>query len=1123
MTTQTTANASLSSTSSQSGSMHGGGAASVADGNQLAAQLAVQLLSLNTSVQGSVTQVDLVFSTTMARGAGYVYLTDGAVQTVIDRASGQPVIRVVGATETHKILASELQVSGSHVIAKVPGLTEGHTYNVYMDEGVLTSSALRSFGGLTVPGMAEFTVIDHGGPSVLAMELSTGVLGANAGAELTITFSEPVTELPAGALQAMNATIASLRPVGDGSIWKAALTASNAVSSTGNQVSLDLSQVRDAAGNAGGGTHLSSAYVIDDGALPTATIAMADAELLAGEQVELTITFSEPVAGLGPDALSAPHVTLSGPVTSDGGKTWTLTMAPNTPDLHATDLQLQLDLSKVVDTAGHAGAGSAVSAVYAVDTRVMDDLTGPTLESISFDGHALDASHDIVATIRFSEAVQAEGLLDALDADGAALSNLATSDGGRTWTVKLSTLDAQADPFIGSFDVSMELVRDAAGNIGTGSGESTSFAVNSLASQVFIYDSGVFENDDVVGNVQRYVTGFFFGEFGDPADAFTLTVGDQTIYNGEIDFFQYEGVLFWSYGGEEYWTEGEYDMVASIATSAGGTLQTTKHVSVDTTAPAIVESPSSGSTPTPLDVADGLVVVFDEAVYFSSGAPKLDLEITVGGIVSEVEIALSDAYLSADRKTLSIPANDHHLPPGATIAMWLPGLEDRAGNRVSAEGIFFETTGVFLDTEAPVAVRADAQWLGATTVGGEVDFSISFNETVSLTGDGSYFVNMNNGGQAEFLGLDANGRELHFRYTVDAGDGEIAKLGVADLGDLAGNVKDAFDNFLDSASVDFAVFGDVYGNFIEVDKTAPGALPVPGLAVESNTGALNDAITRVNAPIIRGSGAEPNAVVRIKIDGIDNDDLAYVDDNGDWEWEVPSSLDAGAHTLQFRQEDEVGLSSGEVALSLTIEAFGAPTLAASSDSGISDSDGITRDDTPTYSGAGAIGGHTIKLFANGVEVGESTARADGTWDITVGAGSALADGVYVITAKEVDGSGRQTDASGPTALVIDTAAPTSSSAVPSGANHTYSLSFNEKIVFAPGGKVDMVQNDELKTWFSASGSGWSKPQDNQLLFSMNALNGLFKMQLSANAIQDVAGNVAIIGSAHLEFDLGFSI
>ena len=54
------------------------------------------------------TSITLDFSTDMAAGSGSVIITDGAIQTVIARVTGEPTLRVVGATDTHTISASTL-------------------------------------------------------------------------------------------------------------------------------------------------------------------------------------------------------------------------------------------------------------------------------------------------------------------------------------------------------------------------------------------------------------------------------------------------------------------------------------------------------------------------------------------------------------------------------------------------------------------------------------------------------------------------------------------------------------------------------------------------------------------------------------------------------------------------------------------------------------------------------------------------------------------------------------------------------------------------------------------------------------------------------------------------------
>src|SRR5207237_5340734 len=67
-----------------------------------------------------------------------------------------------------------------------------------------------------------------------------------------------------------------------------------------------------------------------------------------------------------------------------------------------------------------------------------------------------------------------------------------------------------------------------------------------------------------------------------------------------------------------------------------------------------------------------------------------------------------------------------------------------------------------------------------------------------------------------------------------------------------------------------------------------------------------------------------------------------------------------------------------------------PDLAAASDSGASNSDNITNDTTPTFTGT-ALPGAAVTVFANGTLVGSGTANASGIYTITT---SPLADGTY---------------------------------------------------------------------------------------------------------------------------------
>ena len=95
-----------------------------------------------------------------------------------------------------------------------------------------------------------------------------------------------------------------------------------------------------------------------------------------------------------------------------------------------------------------------------------------------------------------------------------------------------------------------------------------------------------------------------------------------------------------------------------------------------------------------------------------------------------------------------------------------------------------------------------------------------------------------------------------------------------------------------------------------------------------------------------------------------------------------------------------------------------PDLVAASDTGWSDTDDITKDNTPTFTGT-AEAGSTASIYSGGTEVGSGVATG-GVYSITTT--SALADGLLDITATATNGVGTS-PASGALGVTIDTQAP----------------------------------------------------------------------------------------------------
>ncbi len=287
---------------------------------------------------------------------------------------------------------------------------------------------------------------------------------------MTITFSQAVSGFTNADLTLANGSLSAVSSSDGGVTWTATFTPTSNITDTSNLIVLDNSGVTNASGNGGVGTTDSNNYSIDT-QRPTATITVADAVLGIGQTTTVTVTFSEAVSGFDLSDLSVANGTLSNLASNDGGKTWTATLTPTVAITDPTNLVV-LDASLVNDAAGNAGAGIAISNNYALDAD------RPTA-TISVANPNLTVGQTTTVTFTFSEKVSGFDLDDLSVANGT-LSNLATSDGGKTWTATLTPTANLFDPsnFI-TLDTS--LVTDAAGNAGSGFSNSGNYAVNTVA------------------------------------------------------------------------------------------------------------------------------------------------------------------------------------------------------------------------------------------------------------------------------------------------------------------------------------------------------------------------------------------------------------------------------------------------------------------------------------------------------------------------------------------------------------------------------------------------------------------------------------------------------------------
>jgi Bacterial Ig-like domain/Bacterial Ig-like domain (group 3) len=134
------------------------------------------------------------------------------------------------------------------------------------------------------------------------------------------------------------------------------------------------------------------------------------------------------------------------------------------------------------------------------------------------------------------------------------------------------------------------------------------------------------------------------------------------------------------------------------------------------------------------------------------------------------------------------------------------------------------------------------------------------------------------------------------------------------------------------------------------------------------------------------------------------------------------TLPDGPYTLNLQAKDQAGNISN-LQYSFTLDTTVAvPTnldLLAASDSGSSNTDNITKINTPVIAGK-ADAGTTVQLLNGAQVVGQATANATGDWQITT---SSLSNGTVSLTAIASDVAGNLSVASAPIVLTIDSVQP----------------------------------------------------------------------------------------------------
>ncbi|WP_198781880.1 Ig-like domain-containing protein [Shewanella putrefaciens] len=183
-----------------------------------------------------------------------------------------------------------------------------------------------------------------------------------------------------------------------------------------------------------------------------------------------------------------------------------------------------------------------------------------------------------------------------------------------------------------------------------------------------------------------------------------------------------------------------------------------------------------------------------------------------------------------------------------------------------------------------------------------------------------------------------------------------------------------------------------------------------------------------------------------------------------------------------------------------------PDLAMASDSGISSTDNVTNDTTPTLTGS-AEANSTVTLTSIDGVLGTTTADGAGNWSFTP---LLTSNSVHNITATATDAAGNTGVASAALALTLDTQIPSITSSIPAGGAAAADTSVIFNLAFSESVNSLTMDDFALASTGTASGtiSSVSASSGTGVAITVNGISGTGSLKVghTASDIVDDAGN-----------------
>ncbi len=466
----------------------------------------------------------------------------------------------------------------------------------------------------------------------------------------------------------------------------------------------------------------------------------------------------------------------------------------------------------------------------------------------------------------------------------------------------------------------------------------------------------------------------------------TGVIGTTTANSTGVWQFDYTGITL---------PPGPHTFTATAMDAAGNTSAVSANfqVVVDQTAP---QAPVIAriTDDTGLSTTDG--ITSDPSLIFSGLAEANSVvELTrIGAGTIGTAVADAAGSWSFDYTGVTLADGSHSFTATA---------RDAAGNTSDVSLTF----NVLVDTIAPLGpvITAITNDTGAST-----SDEITNDNTLILSGtaEANSEVTLMRAGTGVIGTATANGSGVwSFDYTgITLADGSHSFTATA--ADAAGNVS--------AASLGFSV---------TVDTSAPLA-PLFGSITDDTGASTSDEITNDPTLILSGT-SEANSVVELTRVGVGVIGTATANAAGSWSFDYTGiPLPAGTHNFTAKAMDAAGNISAVSAtfpVVVDVTAPQAPVMTGiADDTGSSNSDGITSDNTLMLSGA-AEANSVVKITRVGTGlIGTITADGTGAWSFDY-TGTMLEEGPHSFTATATDAAGNTSGTSAIFSVIVDQTAP----------------------------------------------------------------------------------------------------